>query len=902
MNRLQSQLWELGMENLEVFLPEGTALMDFDLRLGVTGHKDLTGLTLPTPANFRAVGISETDQLLAQNFDRIGTFSISEADLMLLGQDTGLVSAAMFSSLGTAGNPVTAEFENTSDIFGLRANSPTAAENGVQGELQFGSLRNDELFADTNDDIFSLNLLGLMDEVEVFREPSGIVHIQAQNENDLFFTQGFVHAQDRLWQMEYQRRLGAGRLSEVLGENTLRQDLYLRTLGLYQAAESAYQNLSPEVRHIIDVYTAGVNSYLTTAPTLPLEFRLLDYEPEPWQPVDVLVLIKTNSLNLSANLGVELLRSQLLARGLSTNRIEELLPPYPEDAPTILQSNDLNQLALNVTPPSTVELQELPETMQKGIEVLQPLDLALSTPIAASNNWVLSGSRTTTGKPFLANDPHLNLQMPSIWYQVHLKSPTLDVIGATFPGLPGVLIGHNRQIAWGVTNTGIDVQDLYILEETADGQGYLYQDQVYPYQVRSETVRVKGAEPVLLQVESSVYGPVISNALGLNQTLALRWVSLEPVDGTIEAFLGINRADNWEEFKLALQSYVAPSQNFVYADREGNIGYFAPGKIPIRQPEHTGLYPVLGTGEFDWQGFIPFEQLPQVLNPESGFIVTANNKISPRDYPYDITGYFDEPYRAERINNLILSKDKLSFEDMQAIQLDQVSLLYHDFRPILERLSLGSERASTWRDRLLSWDGNTHPDSVEATVFEAWYTQLTRLPQAVVGQEYWNFPRYLVSAILNGDPTCNQPGTAPGCLDDAARALEEALNQLGDPVPTWGKIHTARFKQLAPVLPDFNLQVPFGGNSYTVNVGAYDFKTFTMSAGPSYRQIVDLANLEDSVFITPPGQSGNTLSPNFDNQLPLWQQGAYLPMKTTNYEVAQRLVLQPGQLFEKDKL
>lgn len=742
--------------------------------------------------------------------------------------------------------------------------------------------------------LFSLDLPGLTDEVKVLREPSGIVHIQAQNENDLFFTLGVVHAQDRLWQMDYQRRLGAGRLSEVLGEDTLQQDILTRTLGLYQAAESAYQNLAPETKQVVDDYTAGINAYRATEPTLPVEFSFLGYEPEPWQPADALVVNKIQSFGLSSNLESELLRSRLLTGGLSPERIQELLPPYPENAPTILQSTDLQQQsALPVT--GVADFPELPQEMQVGLESLQTLDDAIPSLVQASNNWVVSGSRTTTGKPFLANDPHLSLQVPSVWYQAHLESPTLDVIGGTFPGLPGVLTGHNRQIAWGVTNVGADVQDLYMLEETADGAGYLYQGQVQPYQVREETIQVKDAAAVPLQVRSSVYGPVISDALGLDQPLALHWVSLEPIDGTIEAFLGINRADNWEEFKAALQSYVAPSQNFVYADVEGNISYFAPGKFPIRQPGHTGLYPIPGTGEFGWQGFIPFEQLPQVLNPESGFIVTANNKVTPKDYPYDIGGDFDE-YRAERIRELILSKDKLSLEDMQAIQLDQVSLLYRDFQPILEHLDPLSERTRTWRDRLLAWDGDTQPDSVEATVFEAWYTELTRLPATVVGQEYWNQPRYLLRAIQEGEPACDQPGTEPGCLDDTAQALEAALDQLGNPVPTWGEIHQARFEQLVPVLPDLNLQVPFGGDRYTVNVGSYNPKTFIMPAGPSYRQVVDLTDLEDSLFINPPGQSGDPLSPNFDNQLLLWQQGEYLPMKTESYPVAQRLVLQPRVL------
>ncbi|MUG92157.1 penicillin acylase family protein [Scytonema sp. UIC 10036] len=877
----------------EVFLPQEAALGDSIPQLGLTEHKDLTGFPSPTPINFReSASTSKLEEFFAQNFDSTESFNSSATDLTLLKQNTDYVSiASQFPSSGTIDDPL-AGIAGINYVTDLSANSLIEAENGVQEKFLLGSSNYEDLYTDTSDNIFSLSFPELTDKVEVWREPTGIAHIQAQNEKDLFFAQGFVHAQDRFWQMDYQRRFGTGRLAEVLGEDALTQDIYIRSIGLYQAAESAYENLSPEAKHIVDTYSAGVNAYLNTASTLSPQFDLLDYKPESWQPVDVLVTSKINSLNLSADLNRELIYSRLLTLGLSFERIQELFPSYPENAFTILQPEDLNQLDLNVKSLKSADaFQALPQEIQAGEKTLQSLNFTPPGSLAASNNLVISGNRTTTGKPILANDPHLQLQTPSISYLTHLESPTLEAIGNTFAGLPGVLIGRNNDIAWGVTNTTIDVQDLYILEETADGQGYFYQDQVHPYEVRWETIEVKDAEAVSLQVRSSIYGPVISDALGIDQPLALSWVSLDSVDRTLESYLNINRAKNWEEFKVALQSYVAPSQNFVYADNEGNIGYFASGKIPIRQSGHSGLYPVTGTGEFDWQGFIPFEQLPQVLNPKSGFIVTANNKITPSNYPYEINGDFDEPYRAERIRELILNKDKLSIEDVREIQLDQVSLLYRDFRTVLERLDPLSEQARVWRDRLLAWDGNTQLMSVEATVFGTWYTQLTQLPAATVGREYWDQPRYLLSAILNGDPACDQPGTAPGCLDDAAQALEEALNQLGETVPTWGEIHQARFAQLAPVLPEGDFQVPFGGDRFTINLGFYDPMTFIMPVGSSYRQIVDFANLENSLFITPPGQSENPLSSNFNDQLPLWQQGEYLSMKTEDYPVAEGLIL-----------
>ncbi len=707
-----------------------------------------------------------------------------------------------------------------------------------------------------------LSLPGLSAPVQIERDAHGVVRIRAHSLPDLFLAQGFVHAQERLWQMEFQRRIGQGRLSEILGEAALPQDRFLRTFGFYRAAEAAYARLYPEERDAVEAYVAGVNAFLAQNLPLPLEFRLLGFRPEPFRGPDVLVWAKMMSFDLSGNWEEELLRHRLLARGLSPERVLTLLPPYPEDAPTVLKAEDLRL---------SLKREEAPAAL-----------LGLTPPrfLQASNNWVVAGSRTVSGKPLLANDPHLGLQYPGLWFLMALEAPGYRVIGASLPGVPGIVIGRNDRIAWGVTNVGADVQDLYLLEDLG-GEGYRYKGQVVPYRVREERIRVKGGREEVLKVRETVYGPVITDALQdpPKTPMALRWVSLDPEDHILAAFLGVNRARNWEEFTKALEVYSAPSQNFVYADVEGNIGYIAPGKFPIRREGHTGMVPVPGNGEWDWLGYHPPRTWPRAFNPERGYIVTANNRVTPKGFPYALTYDWAEPYRAERIEALLKAKAKLSREDMVAIQLDQRSLLYWEFRPVLEGLTPLSQRSEVWRERLLRWDGDMEPGSEEALAFALWYTELTRLPEKEVGEAYWDRPRYLLKALREGDPACGPEG----CLAFAALALERALDRMeGLKAQTWGEVHRATFPH--PVLTHTplrrlsDLETAFGGDRYTVNVGPFHPETLRMTSGPSYRQVVDLAEPEASLFIAPPGQGGQLLAPHQGDLLPLWARGGYLPM------------------------
>jgi penicillin amidase len=381
--------------------------------------------------------------------------------------------------------------------------------------------------------------------------------------------------------------------------------------------------------------------------------------------------------------------------------------------------------------------------------------------------------------------------------------------------------------------------------------------------------------------------------------VALRWTSLDPTDRTLEAFVGLGKAQNWEEFKAALALFSAPSQNFVYADIAGNIGYMAPARFPVRKPGHNGQKPMPGDGNWDWLGYLPQSLWPQVYNPKEGFIVTANNKAVPANYPYLISLEWEEPYRAERVRQLILSRPKHSPQDMMAMQADITSLLWREFRPLLQVLSPVSERSREWREKLLAWDGVMGADKTEPAVFQSWYSELSRLPAKEVGKDFWEEPRYLLRAMQQGDPGCKQDGMQ-NCLEYAALALDKAIDRFGDAVPVWGQVHQAAFNHRilgeVPLLKNLaNRSVPMGGDRYTLNRASYDPATFTLSSHSSYRHIIDFSDLENSRFIYPMGQSGAPFSRLYANLLPLWQKGQYLPMKMQGYKVAERQTLEPGR-------
>ncbi|MFY9552558.1 MAG: penicillin acylase family protein, partial [Thermoanaerobaculia bacterium] len=520
--------------------------------------------------------------------------------------------------------------------------------------------------------------------ITIETDAHGVPTIRASSIPDAMFGLGYVHARDRLWQMEFQRRAGSGRLAEILGERLVPADRFLRTIGFRRTAEAEWAALSAPARRLLEAYAAGVNAYLEADSARPIEFRLLRVSAEPWRPADSLVWGRMMAWDLAANAADEIRRARLI-EALGVEKAAELLPSAASE-PTILEGSEWRSRSAAAEsqvsgPRSQVDWARA----QRGFEALAALGFGGGEDLG-SNSWVLAGSRTSTGKPLLANDPHLRLRAPSTWYLAALDAPGLRAAGATLPGVPGVIIGHNDRIAWGLTSLEPDVQDLFV-EEVAPGDPtrYRHGGEWKPFATRVETIRVRGGRDVALTVRESVHGPIITDALSgagqLGTAVALRWTGLDPDDRTAEAFFAFAAARTWDEFLAGARLLRAPAQNLLYADVEGHIGYTAAGAMPIR-PRADGLLPVSGTGEDDWSGTIPFDELPRVLDPPRGFLVTANNRVVPSD-PYPFGRTWGAPYRARRVTEMVAAKPRLSPEDAAAMQLDHRSLQAEELLPLL---------------------------------------------------------------------------------------------------------------------------------------------------------------------------------------------------------------------------
>ena len=747
----------------------------------------------------------------------------------------------------------------------------------------------------------TLTLSGLKAPVEIVRDRHGVPHIYAGSVEDAQFGLGFAHAQDRLWQMEMNRRIGSGRLSEALGAATLDADKFLRTLGVRRAAEATLKALSADARGQLDAYAAGVNAFLTQrAGPLPPEFLLTGVSPEPWHSADSVAWIKMMAWDLGGNWRSELLRLRL-AKKLSTAQIGEFLPPYPGDAPLAIADYGALYRQLDAGKLASLAIPGLAEA-------------------GASNNWVVAGSRTASGKPLLANDPHLGLAAPAVWYFAHLSAPGLEVMGATLPGVPGVVLGRNQRIAWGMTNTYPDVQDLYV--ERVDAAGQVLSPQGWQeLATRSEVIKVKGQADVTLTVRASRHGPLISDvfkpaaeALPQGYALALAWTTLREDDLSMQAAGRFASANNWNEFLAAARDFHSPQQNIVYADIEGNIGFVAPGRVPVRKPANDlkGQAPAPGwEAKYDWDGFIAFEDLPQSYNPTSGAIVTANEKIVPKDYPHYLTSEWNPPYRADRIAQLLAATPKHTRQSFAKIQADTVSLQVREILPLLlTAKSQGAEGKQVLRE-LSQWDGNMAIEGAEPLIVSAWLRELGRLIYAdELGDLFdgaWEHRAVFMRNVLadtGGQGRWCDDVTTPAkesCADLLPRALDLALADLtrryGDDRRQWrwGGAHFAlsehrpfgRQRQLAKF---FDVRVPSPGDTYTVNVGrntlANEAAPFASRHAASLRAVYDLADLDKSMYIHSTGQSGNVLSPLYSNFAERWSRAEYIPMSMKRSDAA----------------
>lgn len=787
----------------------------------------------------------------------------------------------------------------------------------------------------------TLRLPGLKRQAEVLRDRWGVPHIYAGTADDLFFCQGYVHAQDRLWQMDLQRRLGSGRLSEVFGEATLEVDRFFRVVGLNRAAEAEAETLDAETRGVLVSYAAGINAYIDAHQgRLPLEFGLLRFKPEPWRLVDSLYWAKVMAWNLSCNWSSELIRARLAAR-LGADQAADLEPSYPAQSPILVHGRGLREGA--DPPPNGWRSTALRDALRlvEKLSTAYPIPArgavlpGLQQSSGGSNQWVVDGNRSATGRPLLANDTHLALQMPAGFYQNHLAGGDYNVSGVSLPGLPGVVVGHNEHCAWGMTTGWQDAQDLYAERLNPENpHQYEYQGAWQEAEVVREEIRVKGQkEPVVQTVVLTRHGPIISKVVGEEMPLALCWIGAEP-GNLLGSALGYNRACNWQEFRAALDGWSTPGHNFVYADRDGNIGYLQAGWVPIRARGY-GLAPVPGwTGAYEWIGFLSRDELPQAFNPDSGWLATSNQVVVDREYPHFLSADAENPCRARRAVELITSKPALSIEDYARFQLDTYSAQAERFvRQMLAVEAQGDDERQALA-YLKGWDGHMDAGSVAASLYQVSrlralhlvfdghlgdlagsYAGLDDVTPLRTTSPYHGRSIVRLLDMLEDpgddawlrDPASGQPRSRQSLLHQALReALDLLQGELGPQMSrwTWGRLNRVHFAHpvgsVKPLHLLFNRgPYPAGGDHDTLlrASGRPEFPFPAVLAGDALRFIADLSDWEKCCIVVPGGQSGHAASRHYADLIPLWREGRFQPMpfgrEAVEAQAVRRLVLAP---------
>ena len=729
----------------------------------------------------------------------------------------------------------------------------------------------------------SVVVAGLEKPVSIVRDVRGIPHIYAETENDAWFALGYVHAQDRLFQMEMQRRAGQGRLAEIIGPPGLRADRLFRTLGLYRRAQDSVKHLSPDQLKTLESYAAGVNQWLKTRKvTLPPEFNLTGLEFEPWKPADTLVWGKLMAVRLSTDWQGELLRARIVQQA-GKEAIPVLFPPYPGDAPVTVKSYQ--------------------EGLLKGVD-FGALLAALPTEVrsgGASNVWALRPDRTTTGAAILASDPHLGMNAPVLWYLAHISAPGLNLSGATVPGGPLFLLGHNGHVAWGVTTTYIDTDDV-ILEklDPEDPNRYMADGESVAFKVSTETIKVRFRADVTLTIRESRNGPALDFDKELaeygkkNRRVAvLRAPWLSRADTSAAAFAGVNKARNWDEFRNALRLFIGPIQNFIYADTAGNIGYLVPGVVPVRKRPDAGWLPQDGADpESALTGYIPYISLPQSFNPPDGVLINANNRIAGSDYPYFLSRSWGDHYRAGRIAQLLAEKRKFSPDEIARMQADHVSLAARATLPLLLQTEPAGELQQRVLAMLKAWDGAMALTRPEPLIYTAWFRELNHRLYAdelgeVAKRYVSNRPDVVINILTNHPKWCDDVGTeaAEDCPAILRASLAAALDFLtgrlgGDPVLwRWGDLHYAEMRHQAfgpiPLLNQLTtIRIAANGSRFTVTKAPVNFRSdnsYATRQGPGFRGVYDFSDLNKSRFTISSGQSGNPYSPYYDNLVNDWR-------------------------------
>ena len=779
----------------------------------------------------------------------------------------------------------------------------------------------------------TVQLSGMSSDVEVVRDSHGIPQLYADDPGDLFMAQGYVQAQDRFFEMDFRRHVTSGRLAELFGSSALETDKVVRTMGWRRVAEREIALLDPATRRYLKAYAAGVNAYIEgkSSGELSLEYTVLgltgpEYVPEPWTSADSVAWLKAMAWDLRSNMGDEIDRT-LLTKTLSREQVDELYPqfPYEINDPIVAEGTvpdgvfDAGSGGDTSAPAVSAGARSALASVEDFASAADALPTLLGTGDGiGSNSWALSGDRTTTGEPILANDPHLAPSMPGIWYQMGLHCRTVsaacpfDVAGFTFSGMPGVVIGHNDTMALGLTTMYADVTDLYL--EKVEGDRYEYDGVMRPLRTRVETFEVAGQdEPVQMTVRSTLHGPILSDVddetarvgvdarPAMSYAVSLQWTALQP-GRTMDAVFALNLARDFAELRSAARLFEVPSQNIVYADNAGHIGYQSPGKIPIRR-KGDGRWPVPGwTSDYGWERYVPFDELPSVLDPEEGYVVTANQQVIGEQYPYLIGTGQAEGYRSQRIIDEIEAGGRLSVADSAAMQRDTYNVNAAELVPYLLRVELGTRYYRDGQQLLRSWDLHQDADSAAAAYFSAVWRNLLaltfddQLPEEArpEGGERW----FEVVRQIVDDPAStwwDDTGTEgvveqrDDILTRAMRAARDELTRLEGPVAdnwTWGQLHTLTLTNQSLgrsgvylVEAIFN-RGPYelGGGGGLVDATSWDAtEGYEVTAMPSMRMVVDVGDFDASRWIELGGQSGHAYADNYVDQAEIFLDGETLP-------------------------
>ncbi len=752
----------------------------------------------------------------------------------------------------------------------------------------------------------TISVKGLQNTVKIYRDEFGVPHIFAENEHDLMFAAGYVHAQDRLWQMDITRRTGEGRLSEVLGYTTVDFDKLFRTLNISDVVGRIYEHIQPKVISALQAYADGINAYINGHKgKYPIEFDMIGYEPELWTVKHSLLLSRLMAWDLNIAWWVDLTMGKLVEK-VDIKKLSEIFPNYPASAPTIIELHH----HLQGKKPTD---KKFSASVTNFMNVVQSFRNYFGNDGSAigSNSWVIDSTLSVSGKPILANDPHLSLPAPSKWYEMHLSAPDWDVAGVSLPGSPFIIIGSNNRIAWGLTNGMIDETDFYIEKiDSIKSTNYICENKSIPIAVSEESIYIGKDDSVVINVRRTHHGPIISDihsvtnnsATDANQgTVSMRWVGFE-VSSEPSALYLINKSQNAEDFERGIKEFAVPGQNVVYADVDGNIGYWTAAKIPVRGKQNPTL-PLPGwSTEFEWKGFISFEKLPKLWNPKEGFIATANNKIT-ENQPFFISNLYMPPSRIERIKELLTNNKKFSVEDFKNFQSDYTSPHAKSITEVLIESCKNFNDTITAFQYLQNWDYKHRPTDIASAIFNMFFVKLLHnIFMDEMGSElledyifFSALPIIAVDGLIKSansswfdDINTEEIETRDDIFRKSfTEAIDELEKKLGPEMKNWqwGKLHTVTFAHpfgsRPPLDKVFNIgPFPVGGSMSTINNGEYKFnKPFRNHVGPSTRLIMDLSRLSEYFSVLPTGQSGQPLHKHYDDQTQLWLNGVYKTVK-----------------------